>query len=183
MDFKEFEEKCKGCENCALAKTRTNIVVSRGCENAPIMFVGEAPGQTEDEIGKPFVGLAGKLLDKYLTAIGFEEQDYYICNILKCRPPHNRDPLPEEIEKCMELLRLQTKLVKPKIIVCLGRIAACTLIDSNFKMGSDHGKWVKKGSFVMCGVYHPSAILRDESKREVMYTDLENVKKMLDSVK
>ena len=147
------------------------------------MFVGEAPGQTEDEMGKPFVGLAGKLLDKYLLALGFDDEDYYICNILKCRPPQNRNPLPEEIEKCMDLLRLQTRLVKPKMIVCLGKVASSALIDPDFKMGSDHGKWFKKGNFIMCGIYHPSAILRDDSKREVMYTDLENVKKMLEEIK
>ncbi len=182
MNWTEFEEKCLACQKCPLHKTRTNIVIGRGNPSASLMFVGEAPGQTEDEQGKPFVGLAGQLLDKYLTALDFKEDDYYICNILKCRPPMNRNPLPEEVEVCMELLRAQTRLVKPKIIVCLGKVAASALIEPDFRITQDHGKWFKKGNFMMCAVYHPSALLRDPSKREVTYTDLENVKTMLESL-
>ncbi len=183
MDWNEFENLCKECQKCKLAGTRTNIVIGRGKRQAELMFVGEAPGESEDLQGLPFVGLAGQLLDKYLTALGFGEEDYYICNILKCRPPKNRNPEEDEIECCMELLRMQTRLVKPKIIVCLGKVAASALIKPDFKMGSDHGKWFKKGNFLMCGVYHPSALLRDPSKKEIMYKDLEEVKNVYDAQK
>jgi len=182
MNWNELEKKCLECEKCALCKTRKNVVLGRGNDKADLMFVGEAPGESEDKLGKPFVGAAGKLLDKYLTAIDFPEDSYYICNILKCRPPQNRNPLPEEIGSCLEYLREQTRLVKPRMIVCLGKVAASTLIKPDFSMTSDHGKWFKKGNFIMCGIYHPSAILRDSTKKEIMYTDLENVKNLLDSL-
>lgn len=174
----EFENACVSCRGCGLYKTRKNCVIGKGNINADIMFVGEAPGEQEDLQGRPFVGPAGQLLDKYLVALDIPFESVYICNILKCRPPHNRDPLPEESAACMNLLRQQVRLVKPKVIVCLGRIAAQMLIKSDFKITSEHGKWFEKGKFYMCAVYHPSALLRDSSKREDMYIDLENVKKI-----
>lgn len=183
MDWKELEQACSTCKKCSLGETKTNIVIGRGNREADLMFVGEAPGETEDKLGKPFVGLAGQLFDKYLIATGFEEDSYYICNILKCRPPKNRNPEQNEIDGCMDYLRAQTRLVKPKIIVCLGKVAACALIKPDFTMTSEHGKWYKKGNFMMCGIYHPSAILRDPSKKETMYKDMESVKKMLRDIK
>jgi DNA polymerase len=175
MDWKDLEEGCKECNKCSLCNTRNNIVIGRGNKNADLMFVGEAPGENEDLEGRPFVGAAGKLLDKYLLAVDFPDDSYYICNILKCRPPNNRNPLPEEIQACMGFLREQTKLVKPKIIVCLGKVAASTIIKPDFSMTREHGKWFKKGNFLMCGIYHPSAILRDTTKRQVMFEDLESI--------
>ena len=136
------------------------------------MFVGEAPGGREDETGIPFVGPAGQLFDRYLAAAGIDREEVYVCNILKCRPPQNRDPLPAEQEACMEYLRTQVRLVKPEIIVCLGRIAAMRLIDPDFKITRDHGKFYNKGSFRMCALYHPSALLRDPSKKEDTLRDM-----------
>lgn len=136
------------------------------------MFVGEAPGEQEDLSGIPFVGAAGQLLDKYLSAVGISRDDVYIANILKCRPPRNRDPLPEEQDACMGFLREQTRLISPKVIVCLGRISALRLIKPDFKITKEHGIWFRKGAFRMCAVYHPSALLRDPSKREDMLKDM-----------
>lgn len=136
------------------------------------MLVGEAPGEQEDLTGRPFVGAAGKLLDKYLVAVGIDPEEVYICNILKCRPPKNRDPLPEEQDACMDHLRAQVRLLKPKMIVCLGRIAAMRLISPDFRITKDHGIFHKKGSFLITAVYHPSALLRDAAKKEDMLRDM-----------
>ncbi len=172
-------EKCSGCTDCPLYKTRTNLVFGYGNKNANIMFIGEAPGEQEDLQGLPFVGASGQLLDKYLSVIGLSREDVYIANILKCRPPKNRDPLPEEEDKCINHLRAQLSLIKPKIIVCLGRIAAKRLIREDFKITSEHGIWFKKGEYDICAVYHPSALLRDLSKREDMLRDMLSIKKAL----
>ena len=143
------------------------------------MFVGEAPGEKEDLSGIPFVGAAGQLLDKYLTAVGIERDDVYIANILKCRPPKNRDPLPEEQDKCIGYLREQVRLIKPEIIVCLGRIAAMRLIKPDYRITAEHGQFVKKGQFMMTAVYHPAALLRDPRKKEDMYRDMKKIKEYL----
>lgn len=176
MTWQEFEAMCTTCQRCSLCKTRKNSVIGKGNINADIMFVGEAPGEQEDLRGKPFVGLAGQLLDKYFLALDIPLDSIYVCNILKCRPPRNRDPLPEESNACMHLLREQVRLVKPKVIICLGRIAAQMLIHPDFRITAEHGKWFEKGKFYMCAVYHPSALLRDPGKLEDMYKDMENIK-------
>ena len=139
------------------------------------MFVGEAPGAKEDETGIPFVGAAGKLLDKYLCAVGISREEVYIANILKCRPPANRDPLPEEQDACIEYLREQVRLIRPKVIVCLGRISAMRLIKPDFKITKEHGVFFKKNEYTLCAVYHPAALLRDPRKKEDMYTDMKNI--------
>jgi len=180
--IEEIRAKCAACDACALSKTRTNVVFGVGNEHAALMFVGEAPGENEDKTGIPFVGAAGQLFDKYLISVGIKREDVYICNILKCRPPKNRDPKPEEEDACMPHLREQVKAISPKIIVCLGRIAAMRLIDADFKITRDHGKWYEKGGFMMCAVYHPSALLRDTSKREDMLKDMMDIKKRYDEV-
>lgn len=180
MDWTELEARCAACTGCPLYKTRTNLVFGTGNRSARLMFVGEAPGQQEDETGIPFVGAAGQLLNKYLTAVGIEREDVYIANILKCRPPHNRDPLPEEGDACIGFLREQVKLIRPRIIVCLGRISAARLIHADYKITKEHGTFVKKGAFTMTAVYHPSALLRDPSKREEMFRDMKQIKAFLD---
>ncbi len=180
--WKELEEKCILCKNCKLCETKTNTVFGTGDKNANVMFVGEAPGEQEDLQGEPFVGASGKLLDKYLTVIDMPRQSVYIANILKCRPPHNRDPLPEEEDACIEHLRQQLKLVDPKIIVCLGRVAAKRIIKPDFKITAEHGKWFEKGKYLMCAVYHPSALLRDLSKRKEMLSDMFEIKKKADEL-
>lgn len=143
--FSELEEKCRACRGCSLAETRTNCVFGVGDRDARLMFVGEAPGEQEDLQGIPFVGRAGQLLDRYLFAVDIKREDVYIANILKCRPPHNRDPLPAEEDACIGFLREQVRLIRPRVIVCLGRIAAMRLISPDFKITRDHGTWYERG--------------------------------------
>lgn len=181
MTWDELYEQCRICDKCPLGKTKTNTVFGCGNQSARLMFVGEAPGEQEDKEGIPFVGAAGKLLDKYLDAVGILRDEVYIANILKCRPPHNRDPLPEEGDACIGFLREQVKLIRPEIIVCLGRISAMRLIKPDFKITREHGIIVKKGAFAMTAVYHPAALLRDPSKKEDMYRDMKKIKAYLDS--
>lgn len=183
MTWDQLYEACAACEKCELAKTRTNCVFGTGNREADILFVGEAPGEQEDLSGTPFVGRAGQLLDKYLYAVDIAREDVYIANILKCRPPKNRDPLPAEEEACIDYLREQVRLIKPKIIVCLGRIAAMKLIKPDFKISKEHGIWFEKGNFIMTAVYHPAALLRDPRRKEEMLADMQQIKKKLDSLK
>ena len=171
---------CASCTACPLGKTRTNLVFGTGNPHADLMFVGEAPGQAEDEQGIPFVGAAGKLLDRYLFAVGIPRESVYIANILKCRPPNNRDPLPEEEDACIGYLREQVKLIRPKIIVCLGRISAMKLIKPDYRITREHGQFIRKGGILMTAVYHPAALLRDASKKEDMLLDMERIKEQLE---
>jgi len=182
VKWQELEQKCNNCSLCDLSKTRTNVVFGCGSRSSKIMFVGEAPGEKEDLSGIPFVGAAGRLFDKYLEAVGIDRNDIYIANILKCRPPKNRDPLPSEQDLCIEYLREQVRLIKPKIIVCLGRISAMRLIKPDFKITAEHGIWFKKGSFEICAVYHPSLLLRDPRKKEDMLVDMKMIKSKLDEL-
>jgi len=176
MNWQELEDACASCEKCSLCKTRTNCVFGTGNRNADIMFVGEAPGEQEDLSGVPFVGRAGQLLDKFLYAVDIDRNDVYIANILKCRPPKNRDPLPEEEDMCIDYLRRQVALINPKVIVCLGRISAMRLIKPDFKITQEHGVWFKKGGYLMTAVYHPAALLRDPRKKEDMLQDMRKIK-------
>ena len=178
--WSQLKSRCEACQNCSLGRTRTNLVFGVGNPRAELMFVGEAPGQAEDEQGIPFVGAAGKLLDRYLYAVGIPRESVYIANILKCRPPHNRDPLPEEEDACIGFLREQVRLIQPKIIVCLGRISAMRLIKPDFRITREHGVFVRKGGILMTAVYHPAALLRDASKKEDMLLDMERIKEQLD---
>lgn len=173
MDMETLRHSCAACDKCKLAATRTNCVFGVGNESADLMFVGEAPGEQEDLSGIPFVGRAGKLLDSYLTAVGIERESVYIANILKCRPPKNRDPQPDEEDACMPFLREQVRIIRPKIIVCLGRIAAMRLIKPDFKITQEHGVWFRRGEFEMSAFYHPSALLRDPRKKEDMLNDMQ----------
>ena len=173
LDWENLESQCKSCTKCELCKTRTNVVFGVGPRHADIMFVGEGPGEQEDLQGVPFVGPAGKLLDDMLSIIDLDRsKNCYIANIVKCRPPHNRDPLETEQDACIGYLRSQVALVRPKIIVCLGRIAAKRLIDPEYRITREHGKWVEKNGVWMTAVYHPSALLRDVSKRPETFDDL-----------
>lgn len=171
-DWDTLQSACLSCEKCDLCKTRTNVVVGVGNPNAEILFIGEGPGEQEDLKGEPFVGRAGQLLDKMLAAVGLSRtENIYIANMVKCRPPQNRDPLPEEQEACIEWLRAQTALIRPKIIVCLGRIAACRIIDPEFKVGRQHGEWVRKNGVWMMGMFHPAAILRNPNQKPDAFAD------------
>lgn len=159
------------CTACGLSAGRTNVVFGVGNRAAELMFIGEGPGEQEDLRGEPFVGPAGMLLNEYLCALGIPREDVYIANIIKCRPPRNRDPEPAEEEACLPWLRRQTALIKPKIIVCLGRIAAKRIINPDFKITKEHGVWYEKGAYRLLATYHPSALLRDPSKRADAYRD------------
>ena len=178
--MENLKKICEGCQKCELGKTRTNLVFGVGNPNADLMFVGEAPGEQEDLSGVPFVGRAGQLLDKFLYAVDIKREDVYIANILKCRPPKNRDPLPEEEDACIGYLREQVKLIRPKVIVCLGRIAAMRLIKPDFKITQEHGQWFEKGGYLMTAVYHPAALLRDPRKKEDMLEDMKRIRQKLD---
>ena len=178
--FSELEEKCRACRGCSLAETRTNCVFGVGDRDARLMFVGEAPGEQEDLQGIPFVGRAGQLLDRYLFAVDIKREDVYIANILKGRPPHNRDPLPAEENACIGFLREQVRLIRPRVIVCLGRIAAMRLISPDFKITRDHGTWYERGGFLMTAVYHPAALLRDPRKNDDLLADMKKIKEKLD---
>ena len=177
--MEELKAICASCHKCALGETRTNCVFGVGNENASLMFVGEAPGEQEDLSGIPFVGKAGQLLDKFLYAVDIDRNDVYIANILKCRPPKNRDPLPEEEDACIGYLREQVKKIQPRVIVCLGRISAMRLIKEDFKITREHGVWFEKGNYCLTAVYHPAALLRDPKKKEEMLEDMKQIKQKL----
>ena len=181
-NWETLKQSCENCRACPLHESRTNCVFGVGNPQAKLMFVGEAPGEQEDMTGEPFVGAAGKLFDKYLAAVGIRREDVYIANIIKCRPPKNRDPLPEEQDACIDYLRAQVKAIRPRIIVCLGRIAAMRLIRPDFRITKEHGIFVRKGAFDMCAVYHPSALLRDPAKKDEMLADMIEIKKRLDAL-
>ena len=177
MKYENFEElklACESCKKCKLCTTRTNVVFGVGNEDADILFVGEGPGENEDLQGEPFVGKAGQLLDKYLQVIGLSrETNVYIANIVKCRPPQNRDPQEDEQELCIEWLRAQTRLIKPKIIVCLGRIAAQKLISPDFKVTRQHGEFIQKGNILFMGTFHPAALLRNPLNKPDALSDFQ----------
>ena len=178
----ELKAHCESCQKCPLGATRTKLVFGTGNETADLLFVGEAPGEQEDLTGIPFVGRAGQLLDKFLFAVDIPRSQVYIANILKCRPPKNRDPLPEEEAECIDYLREQVRAINPKIIVCLGRISAMKLIKEDFKITKEHGTWFKKGNFYMTAVYHPAALLRDPRKNEEMLADMKKIKEFSDTL-
>jgi len=181
-NWKELEFKCKNCTKCGLAKTRTNVVFGYGDVKSEILFVGEGPGFHEDVQGKPFVGRSGKLLDDMLEEINLTRERVYIANIVKCRPPENRDPLPEEQELCINWLRNQFYIIKPKIVVALGRIAALKIIDPDLKITKDHGKFLmKKGTWFM-PTLHPAAVLRNMSKKAEYQEDFKKLKSKIEEL-
>ena len=178
--WEELETACKNCNKCGLGITRNNVVFGVGNRSAEVFFVGEGPGEQEDLKGEPFVGRAGILLDNMLKIINLDRRkNIYIANIVKCRPPHNRDPQNIEREACIGWLRAQYALIKPKIVVCLGRIAAYELINRDFKITRDHGKWYEKDGVKFMALYHPSALLRDQNRRPETFVDLKSLERMI----
>ena len=169
--WEALEKECQNCRECSLCETRTNVVFGVGSHDAEVLFIGEGPGANEDEQGEPFVGRAGKLLDDMLAIIGLKRENVYIANIVKCRPPQNRDPLGVEQDACIGYLRRQVALLRPKIIVCLGRIAAMKIIREDFKISREHGQWIEKAGIQMMAVYHPAALLRDPRRRPEAFDD------------
>ncbi|NJD01255.1 MAG: uracil-DNA glycosylase [Ruminiclostridium sp.] len=182
LGWEELEKECTECKKCGLGGTRTRIVIERGSRRAPLMLIGEGPGRHEDEQGKPFVGPAGQLLDLLLQGLMFRENDYYICNIVKCRPPDNRTPTDEEAEKCLPYLRNQVALIKPKIIVCLGATAMRHIIDKESRITQIRGQWIEKKGYWIMPTFHPAALLRDESKKALMFEDMKKVRSKLNEL-
>ena len=176
LTWEELEQNCLQCTRCGLCQTRSNVVFGVGPKNADVMFIGEGPGEQEDLKGEPFVGAAGKLLDDMLSIIDLGRHNCYIANIVKCRPPGNRDPKDEEQDACIGYLRNQVALIQPKIIVCLGRVAAKRLIDPDFRITREHGTWICRNGIWMTAIYHPSALLRDLSKRPETFEDLLDIR-------
>jgi len=171
-ELDKLREQCLKCEKCGLCSTRTNVVFGVGNPKSRVMFIGEGPGEQEDLRGEPFVGRAGKLLDLMLDAVGMSrEKDIYIANIVKCRPPKNRDPLPDEQEQCLGWLRQQVSIIRPKIIVCLGRIAAARIINPDIKITKEHGQFVEKGGILMMAMLHPAALLRNPKQKPEAFED------------
>ena len=175
MGWEELRAMCLQCTMCPLCQTRHNVVFGVGPTDAEILFVGEGPGEQEDLMGVPFVGRGGQLLNQMLDIIGLDRSKYYICNIVKCRPPRNRDPLNTEQEVCIGWLERQISIIQPKLIVCLGRIAACRIIRSDYRITREHGTWVEKDGVWMTAIYHPAALLRDEMKRPETFDDLKSI--------
>lgn len=168
----ELEHACKDCKDCGLCSTRHNVVFGVGNKDADVLFIGEGPGENEDLQGEPFVGRAGQLLDKMLAAVDLDRKtNIYIANIVKCRPPQNRDPLPEEQEACIKWLRNQVYLMRPKVIVCLGRIAAMKLIKPDMKITKEHGIFFEKGGTLMMATLHPAALLRNPNNKPAAFED------------
>ena len=172
-----LEQECSQCRECALCQTRKNVVFGVGNPQAEIMLVGEGPGANEDEQGVPFVGKAGQFLDDMLAIIGLDRTLVYIANIVKCRPPGNRDPMNVEQDACIGYLRRQIALIQPKILVSLGRVAAMRLIDPKFRITKEHGVWFDVDGMRMMAMYHPSALLRDPGKRPETFDDLKSLQK------
>lgn len=182
VTLEKLMEECKACTACPLCDTRRRPVFGVGNPNAELMLIGEGPGEQEDYQGIPFVGPAGRLLDSMLEMIDLDRSRVYITNMVKCRPPGNRDPQESELAACRDRLERQIELVNPKIIVCLGRIAAKSLISPDFRITAQHGQWFDIGSRRCMATFHPSALLRDVSKRPDAFTDLRSLRNEIRSV-
>ena len=182
MSLKDLNDQILKCEKCALAKTRTNVVPGEGSGDAEIMFIGEGPGKNEDEQGVPFVGAAGKLLDKLIESIGLTRKDVYIANVVKCRPPGNRDPLPEEVEACRPWLDQQIEIIKPKLIVLLGRHSMDRFLP-NQKISLDHGQPKRRNGQVYFPIYHPAAALYRNGLLKDLENDFQKIPKVLEIMK
>ena len=180
--FEELENEIKDCSKCKLCNNRTNIVFGTGNKSADLMFIGEGPGADEDIQGIPFVGKAGKLMNQAFHGIGIERDDVYIANIVKCRPPMNRNPEQDEITACLNYLRNQVMLVKPKIVVLLGNVALKTILGKEYSIKASRGKWIEKKGIRYMPTFHPAALLRDETKKISFWKDLKEVKRALDGV-
>ena len=180
--WEQLQTECLSCEKCDLCKTRTNVVFGVGRPDADILFIGEGPGEQEDLKGEPLVGPAGQLLDDMLSIIDLDRTNVYIANIVKCRPPFNRDPSEDEQNACMGYLRRQFALIKPQIVVCLGRIAAKRIIQPDFHITREHGQWWCRNGIWMTALYHPSALLRDPNKRPDTFEDLLSIRNKIRQV-
>ena len=182
-DWEELEEACKNCNKCKLCANRHNVVIGTGNRNAKIMFIGEGPGADEDKQGLPFVGKAGKLMNTAFEGLGIKRDDVYIANIVKCRPPNNRVPESDEATACLDYLRNQVILVKPKIIVLLGSTALKNILGSEHSITASRGKWIEKRGIYYMPTWHPAALLRDENKKIEFWRDLKAVLEKYEEIK
>jgi len=175
-ELEQLRKECLACRRCGLADTRTNVVFGEGVPDAEVLCIGEGPGEQEDLSGRPFVGRGGKLLDDMLEIIDLSrKKNIYIANMVKCRPPHNRDPLNLEQEACAQWLERQIELIAPKIMICLGRISAMRFIRSDFKITKEHGQWFEKDGIFRIALYHPAALLRDPRRKPETFEDLKTI--------
>ncbi|NLW88311.1 MAG: uracil-DNA glycosylase [Clostridiaceae bacterium] len=180
--WSDFISECKSCKACALSETRNNVVIYRGSVHAPMMIVGEGPGASEDIAGIPFVGQAGKLLDLLLRAYGFEEKDFHICNIVKCRPPNNRVPTPPEAKSCMPLLGKQIRFARPKVIVLLGKTACKYFLNTDEAIGKLRGRFIEKNDYLILPTFHPAYILRNNNERITLWKDIGTVRERMEEL-
>jgi len=181
-DLVELYESSKTCTKCALSTTRRNFVFGEGNPSARLVVIGEAPGADEDALGRPFVGRSGQLLDKILIAVGFRREEVFICNILKCRPPQNRNPLPGEIERCLPWLLRQLELIDPCMLLLLGRVAANSLLDNNLSLGAMRGKIIRWKRFDCVVTYHPAALLRNPNWKRGCWEDVQMMRSHYDAL-
>lgn len=173
--WEELEKSVIDCKKCKLCNNRTNIVFGTGNKNAKVMFIGEGPGADEDIQGIPFVGKAGKLMNMAFEGVGIKRNDVYIANIVKCRPPANRNPEKDEADACKDYLRNQVMLVKPEIIVLLGSVALKNILGEEYGITLSRGKWIEKKGILYMPTWHPAALLRDNSKKIEFWQDLQQV--------
>ncbi len=173
--WEELEESIKGCNKCKLCKTRQNIVFGTGNKKAKLMFIGEGPGADEDRLGEPFVGRAGKLMNLAFETLGIDRNEVYIANVVKCRPPGNRNPEEDEAVACLDYLRNQVILVQPEIIVLLGSVTLKNILGKEYGITASRGKWVEKKGIKYMSTWHPAALLRDETKKIDFIKDLQKV--------
>lgn len=177
--YEELKNFVDHCGRCPLAQTRNRAVMGRGSLRSPVLFIAEGPGRNEDRDGIPFTGQSGQMFDRLLGEIGMTREDVYITNIVKCHPPGNRDPKPEEQEACISYLKYETLLLRPKMIVCLGRVAAQRIIRPDFRITREHGSFLLRKGVWLTAVYHPSAILRDDTKYPETAADFRAIKEKL----
>lgn len=180
--WEELENSCKNCNKCKLAQGRNNVVIGCGNKNAKLMFIGEGPGADEDVQGIPFVGKAGKLMNMAFAGTGINREEVYITNIVKCRPPMNRNPEKDEADACKEYLETQIELIKPKIIVLLGNVALKNILGEEYGITKTRGQWVEKDGIKYIPTFHPAALLRDETKKIAFWKDLKTVKEEINKL-
>lgn len=175
----QLMEEIAACEKCRLCQTRTNVVPGEGDPNARLMFIGEGPGRDEDLQGRPFVGRSGELLTRMIRAIGLTREQVYICNVVKCRPPQNRNPEPDEAAACLNYLRAQVGLVRPQVVALLGKVACRYALQQEISVMREHGNWYERKGIWFMPTYHPSALLRDPAKKRDSWEDFQKIRDKL----
>ena len=182
VSWAELLGEIENCEKCRLCQARNNVVPGEGNPHARLMFIGEGPGQEEDRLGRPFVGRSGELLTRMIHAIGLERSEVYICNIVKCRPPQNRNPQPDEAAACLPYLRAQFALVRPQVVALLGKVACQYTLDGEVFITRDHGRWFERKGVWFMPTFHPSALLRDPAKKRDAWEDFQKIRQKLNEL-